>query len=188
MKSSLKIWGLAAVLAVQFAALGWIIARYERVVLGGVECRFACQAYDPYDPFRGRFLRMQVREDCPLVPGFEPDHWKFEAFVQIDPVGETNGLAKVVECAPQPGAEGLWVRMDRLYKSGSMAQVNFPNQFFMNERLAPAAERILRERMTSAVAVYRVTPSGMVLTDIEIDGTPIAELAKKAGANKGSAQ
>ena len=48
MKSSLKIWGLAAVLAVQFAALGWIIARYERVVTGGVECRFACQAYDPH--------------------------------------------------------------------------------------------------------------------------------------------
>ena len=55
---------VAVALVAQVAAISWLIWRYERVVSQGVEVRFACQAYDPYDPLRGRYLRTSVREDC----------------------------------------------------------------------------------------------------------------------------
>ena len=56
-------WTCAA-LALQVAAVGWLVWRYERIVLNGTEVRLKCQAYDPYDPLRGRDLRMTVREEC----------------------------------------------------------------------------------------------------------------------------
>lgn len=174
-----KTVSVAAVVAVQLAALGWIIGRFERVVRTGTEVRFACRAYDPYDPLRGRYLRMRVEENCSYAEGFKPDSWRFGAFVRIDPTGGTNGLSRVVACAGEPGAEGLWVRLEDLRQYGDTAQVTFPDQFFMNERLAPEAEKILRDRTASAVAVYRATSAGMVLTDVEIDGVSIAELARK---------
>ena len=46
----------AVALVAQVAAISWLIWRYERVVSQGTEVRFACQAYDPYDPLRGRCL------------------------------------------------------------------------------------------------------------------------------------
>ena len=54
----------AVALVVQIAAIGWLVWRYERIVLNGTEVRLRCQAYDPYDPLRGRYLSMTVWEDC----------------------------------------------------------------------------------------------------------------------------
>ena len=67
----------------------------------------------------------------------------------------------------------------RREKSGRKAVVSFPDQLFVNEKVAPEAEKLLREQMSSAIAVYRVLDGEAVLTDIEIDGKPILSAVKK---------
>ena len=57
----------STVLVVQIAAICWLIWRYESIVRHGTEVRFRCEAYDPYDPLRGRYLRTTVRETCPEI-------------------------------------------------------------------------------------------------------------------------
>ena len=199
---------VAVALVAQVAAIGWLIWRYERIVSQGTEVRFACQAYDPYDPLRGRYLRTSVREDCTNMAFqvCETNRYEFrnKLFARLEPNG-TNGLWRVAEVAVEPGAEGLWVRpkgssidyrLDwsarkkdekwdnfnkRQKKSGFRAVVNFPDQLFVNEKLAPEAEKVLRKATgKSAVSVYRVLNGEIVITDIEIDGMPIARFTREA--------
>ena len=196
----------AVVLAVQLAAIGSLVWRYERIVLNGTEVRLRCQAYDPYDPLRGRYLSMTVREDCTNVL-FDASEWseyecRDDVFVQFAEIPGSNGLCRVEAVAKEPTDSGLWakpmhVRMEyalgykekgedesydafrvRREKYGRKAVVSFPDQLFVNEKVAPEAEKLLRERMASAVAVYRVFGSEAVLTDIEVDGKPILSAVK----------
>ena len=195
-------------LVTQIAAIGWLIWRYERIVSQGTEVRFACQAYDPYDPLRGRYLRTRVSEDCTnmafQVCEANRREFRNKMFARLEPNG-TNGLWRVAEVAVEPGAEGLWVRpkdssieyrldwsargkdekwddFDRRKKnSGLKAVINFPDQLFVNEKLASEAEKVLRKHAgKSAVAVYRVLNGEMVITDIEIDGKSIVQFARAA--------
>lgn len=199
---------VAVALVAQVAAIGWLIWRYERVVSQGTEVRFACQAYDPYDPLRGRYLRTRVSEDCTnmafQVCETNRHEFRNKMFARLEP-NSTNRLWRVAEVAVEPRAEGLWVRPKgssidyrlgwsdrgkdekwedfnkRQKASGLKAVVTFPDQLFVNEKLAPEAEKVLRKHTgKSAVAVYRVLNGEMVITDIEIDGKPIAQFTREA--------
>ena len=196
---------IAVALVAQVAAISWLIWRYECVVSQGVEVRFACQAYDPYDPLRGRYLRTRVSEDCTNMAFQvgETNRYEFrnKLFARLEPNG-TNGLWRVAEVAAHPRAEGLWVRpkgssveyrigwsergkdekwenfSKRRERSGWKAVVTFPDQLFVNEKLAPEAEKVLQKAAgKSAVAVYRVYKGEIVITDIEVAGKSVAEVA-----------
>lgn len=199
-------WTCAA-LALQVAAVGWLVWRYERIVLNGTEVRIKCQAYDPYDPLRGRYLRMTVREECTNIL-FKADMRDMEKvtgdiYAKLAEVPGSNGLYRVEAVAMKVADAGLWVKPSgmairhalsyrdkkdnetyedfykRQEKSGVVAEVSFPDQLFVNEKVAPAAEEILRKKSGSAVAVYRAYEGRMVLTDIEIDGKPILSVVKE---------
>ena len=64
-----------------------------------------------------------------------------------------------------------------------------PGRLFVNERLAPAAEKILREATSAtgkkSVAVYRAKGGEIVITDIEIDGESVLALARAAERSRG---
>ena len=194
---------VAVALAAQVAAIGWLIWRYERVVLLGTEIRFRCQAYDPYDPLRGRYLRMTVNETTTNFPSSVSNMYGYvdKFVVRVEP--STNGLWCVAEAAFAPAGEGVWVkprrsnvqhrlswsdrRKDEEWEAfekrqraaGLVVSASFPDQLFVNEKLAPAAEKLLREKVNDAVAVYRVLDGEIVLTGIEIGGQPILVKARE---------
>ena len=110
---------LIAALVIQCLAIGWLIFRYERVVTKGTEVRFNCQAYDPYDPLRGRYLRVNVRESTTNIAEeirrkCEDGRFVLEkadrkaVLVRVEP--NTNGVWRVVEAAFTPSNEGVWIK------------------------------------------------------------------------------
>ena len=113
---------LIVALVIQCLAIGWLIFRYERVVTKGTEVRFNCQAYDPYDPLRGRYLRVNVRESTTNIA--EEIRRKFASSDSYRPILEkadrnavlvrvepsTNGVWRVVEAAFTPSNEGIWIK------------------------------------------------------------------------------
>ena len=113
---------LIAALVIQCLAIGWLIFRYERVVTKGTEVRFNCQAYDPYDPLRGRYLRVNVRESTTNIAeeirrkfassdSYRPILGKADrkaVLVRVEP--NTNGVWRVVEAAFTPSNEGVWIK------------------------------------------------------------------------------
>ena len=196
-----------AALALQVSAVGWLVWRYERIVRNGTEVRLKCRAYDPYDPLRGRYLAMTVSEECTniLFKVKEEHIWQGmdeKAFAKLVKM-PGGGLYRVDAIAREPMDDGLWVKPASLWirdalgysdkrkdesddefkarrdKAGFKAVMSFPDQFFVNEKIAPEAEKLLREKSDSAVAVYRAYDGRIVLTDIEIDGKPILSAVKE---------
>ena len=196
-----------AALALQVSAVGWLVWRYERIVRNGTEVRLKCQAYDPYDPLRGRYLAMTVREECTniLFEVKEEHLWRGtdeKAFVKLAKTPD-GGLYRVDAIAREPMDDGLWIKPESLRieyalgysdkredesddefkarrdKAGFKAVMSFPDQLFVNEKIAPEAEKLLRKKSDSAVAVYRAYDGRIVLTDIEIDGKPILSAVKE---------
>ena len=189
-------------LLIQCLGIAWLIWRYENIVRNGTEVRFRCEAYDPYDPLRGRYLNTTVRETCTaLSPDLalreeELRHPRKKIYVKLEP--GTNGLWRVASATTQPQLEGVWIKPShtrfrhqvdwgdrgkdepfetfkgRRKLSPLVAEVDMPGILFVNERIAPKAEKVLREATSAkgkgAVAVYRVKNKEIVLTDIEIEG------------------
>lgn len=201
-----------AALAVQCVCIGWLIWRYEQIVRHGTEVRFRCEAYDPYDPLRGRYLHTTVRESCTniFLHGMEAGS-RYRLYAKLEP--GTNALWHVTAVADKPRQDGgLWVKRNRTSvdhllnwsergkdepweafrkrrdASPLVASVPMPDQLFVNERLAPKAEEVLREATSAkgrgAVAVYRVKDGEIVITDIEIGGTSVIEMAMKGCGTK----
>ena len=205
---------IAVALVVQCAAIGWLIGRYENIVRNGAEVRFRCAAYDPYDPLRGRYMRTSVRESCTNIVGVavtEINQWNYRnKFVaRVEP--STNGLWRVAAAALEPQDDGgIWVKpvSSCVQRSVSWEDRNegessedfqkrravapfvviftFPDQLFVNERIAPEAEKVLRRGTNSgaAVAVYRVKGGEIVITGIEIDGKSILARTREAMSSK----
>ena len=176
-------------------------------MLNGTEVRIKCQAYDPYDPLRGRYLGMTVSEECTniLFRVEELDEYAHhkDVFAKLAEIPGSNGIYRVEAVAKEPDGNGLWAKCEsasfgyllewnaqkknesneefwkRRNKSGRKAVVSFPDRLFVNEKIAPVAEKLLRKRTASAVAVYRVLDGEIVLTDIEINGQPILSAVKE---------
>ena len=96
-------------IAVQCVAIGWLVWRYESIVRFGKEVRFRCEAYDPYDPLRGRYLRVTVRETCTnLLDRADGKAWETTygagLFAKLEP--GTNGLWRVAAVADSMPADG----------------------------------------------------------------------------------
>ena len=212
MKTITKTVLATTVLVVQIVAICWLIWRYESIVRHGTEVRFRCEAYDPYDPLRGRYLRTTVRETCPeIVGGMEGPGNMDAAYAKLVP--STNGLWHIAAVAKTPQSDGelwikpKWVRIEhslqwsakgkdeswedfqkRRDASPLAATVALPDQLFLNEHLAPAAEKVLRDATSAkgkgAVAVYRARDGEIVITDIEIDGKSVIARARENAQNE----
>ena len=188
----LVVFALAAV-AQCVAPLAGVIGR-ERVARHGTSFRVRCDAPDPYDPFRGRFLAVRPEQTTVAAPAGMPVGEIVTAWGVLA-VGD-DGLARIerLELAPSAGANVIRVRAVR--HAGDRAQVRWPfDRFYLNERLAPEADavvaRAVRERRgpvgsvaaTAAlpVAEFRLLDGRAVLVDVLLDGVSVRDLAKQGG-------
>lgn len=200
MKKAVWIWLAAVALAAQVAGLGWLVARYERVLAKGEVVRIPCEGFDPSEPLRGRYLQVAARLDCDEVEGREGGEWQWDWETRkryhalLEPAdGEGPATHRVSRVALSPGEEGLWVKASDCWgtwdaeekKYTFPARVAFPGKLFLDERLAGEADRIFRERLGKAegkrpVAVYRAWKGQLVIADVELDGVSIQKLAADA--------
>lgn len=165
---------IAAALLFQIIGIGFIIARYERVSRCGVELRVPCRLYDPCDPLRGRYMRLNpelVYKDLD-VGSFGRNGW----YAKL--AADTNGLCRVEVMARAPGKDGLWYKVPRVtyeWNRNPNRNVNLslPDQLFLNEDRAAEVEQEVNKAVSdgrSVVAVYRFLDGRMVLTGVEVDG------------------
>lgn len=180
---------ILVILLAQLAVLGAIIWRWEEVVRKGIEFRVPCQAYDPSNPWRGRYLRSVVRADVTVVTNhvivapvdqYEPLP---PGFVMVDKHSVTSTPPLLVYKDEEPTLNPpFWFNSKGATSRNGKWQIDLPNTLYIPERIADNADRILAHNNSSgttnrAVAVFRAWKGDVVITDIEIDGIPIEELA-----------
>lgn len=165
--------------------------QHERIIARGVAVRFECGAPDPYDPFRGRFLAVRPAETMVLAPegiGQSADGAnRILVPVWATLVADEHGLSHIKSLSLEPVSGPTVIRLGACLSGetngAKMVSINWPlDRFYLNERLAPDADRLVAERLGRGkppVAEIRLLDGQAVLTDILLDGVSIRETVKQ---------
>lgn len=179
----------AIVVFVVAAIAQWLLPlvgvwQHERVIRQGAAVRIRCTAPDPYDPLRGRYLT--VRPEVDALPRPEGMTEAGVAPVWATLVADADGLSRIDSLSLVPVAGPNVVRLVARTRpwepNRDTVIVEWPIQrFYLNERLAPEADRLVAERLRGGqaiVAEIRLLDGRAVLTDVLIDGVSIREVAR----------
>ncbi len=162
--------------------------------------RFRCELVDPYEPFRGRYVRLSPRPemiDLPVRSGRNSP-------ISYAVLGtDEKGMATVLDLVGEPPADGRpfvriryrgyypdWSRNGDSDKKKSFHHIKFPfDRFYMNEHLAPEAEkamnRSLVEQKNGCAVVVRIYSDGnFAVDDLELKGFPIRDVLKSGSSRK----
>lgn len=162
----------------------------ERAVRLGEEFRFPVQGYDPHDPFRGRYLALSMENRARVRKG-EPAPGAGE-IVCVSIVRRSDGSAGFGEISRNPPGDGsAWLSVNcshRVWDSEVTREWSFVppfERFYLNEKLAPEAERRLNRALADSDSrvelVLKVYRGFACIVDLTINGVPIRELSKSAG-------
>lgn len=156
------------------------IWQHEQVLARGTLVRIKCTAPDPYDPLRGRYLAVRpAQSEAPCDP--EMDNRRgARAYAILE--ADAQGLAKVARLVPEPPASGDYVRVRQGWAYEGKARFDWPfDRFYLNEELAPEADKWLAESLRDAdgvIAEVRVLDGRAVLADLTLDGKSFREHLK----------
>jgi len=162
----------------QLAVPGWMIGRRELVLEQGVPYRFRTAPVDPYDPFRGRYVMLNLEAaSAPVTEGVNyRSGEKVYALLETDDEGyaRVGGLSR--DC-PGPG-DYLRVRVG--YQQTDRVQLRLPfDRYYAEESVAPGIERAYwkhsRRQERDAYLVVRVRKGIGVIEELYIEGVPVLE-------------
>lgn len=157
------------------------IMQHEQTLAKGTLVKLKCSEPDPYDPLRGRFLavRPEQREiSVPTGSKLQRGMWVYASLTT-----GTDGLASISHLSIEPPSSGDFIRLRSGYMNNDKTQIEWPfSRFYLNEKLAPEADRWFAENIRSAngiIAEVRVLNGRAVLADLSLDGKPFREILKE---------
>lgn len=185
MRPAVALFAVAAVIQWLLPLTG--VWQHERVIRHGAAVRVRCTAPDPFDPLRGRYLT--VRPEDATLP--KPDDLPTDRPVPVWATLAANaaGLSTIESISLVPVGGPTVVKLSARVLTRDPDHptviVQWPVQrYYLNERLAPAADALVAERLRAdsrPVAELRILDGRWVLTDVLLDGVPIREIVKSRG-------
>ena len=174
----------------QLLFFGQLIYRLSQTASHGNEYRFRTALYDPMDPFRGRYVQLAFDLNSVDTSGLEPEvQYGERIYAEIETDEEGFARFGEVHRRPPAGRDHLELTVEYETSSGfdeGLRQVSLPfDRYFMNEELAPEAERVFREQQRllnddpssdeASYALVRITGGSYVMEDLVVAGRPIEE-------------
>ncbi len=158
------------------------IWNHEKVLAKGTLVKMRCMAPDPYDPLRGRYLRVSLQPQEVALPEGEKFVAGSSIYVQL--VAGTDGVSTIGRAAAVPSRDGVWAKVRIRYSYGDTAHIDWPiDRFYVNEVIAPTADdwmsENLRNREASILAEMRVLDGQMVLVDLSVDGRSFRDILRE---------
>lgn len=178
----LRLGCFALVAVAQLGVPAWMVVNHEETLRTGELFKFRTMPVDPYDAFRGRYVSLRIETDALPIPSGE--QWKNgqEVFALIET--DATGFSKLGGLRAQrpDGRPYLTVRVNQIM--GQTAYVRVPlDRYYMEESLAPAAEKAYREHTRTpernAYITVRVRDGLGVIEDLCVDGVPIHEFVTR---------
>jgi len=137
---------------------------------------------DPYDPFRGNYVTLYFEDNAQSLYA-EQAKDKTNRFLQGQDVyvvidKNKDGFAKVGSVTLTRESVPAGKSFLRLSSSNNRAELPF-KKFFLNEKLAPEADRILRDSKITKFIRVRIYPNGSyAVEDLYVNGVPHREYIK----------
>jgi len=187
MRPALAVFAVAAVAQWLLPLSG--IWQHERVISRGTLVRIECRAPDPYDPLRGRYLAVRPVHSSVSKPEWFPQGGGLVSVWATLEAGD-DGLARIKSLSLEPPSGPtvipLTARFSGTTNGTDVIGLEWPfDRFYLNERLAPDADRLVAERVRNGiktVAEVRLLDGRAVLTDLLCDGVSIRDLVKGGAA------
>jgi uncharacterized membrane-anchored protein len=185
-----RLFGLMLVLLflVQLAVPASMILGREMTLRDGQQFRFRTAPVDPYDPFRGRFVALNL--DAASVPLPKDMKLKYRQKVLVRLAVDEAGFAYCRDIVSKPTQEGTYLtaRVQSWNKKTVRLQLPF-DRYYAEEDLAPEIERAYRAHSRrskqEAFITVRVRDGHGVLEELYIADLPVAEyLRQQAAANQ----
>lgn len=170
----------------QWAAPLIQIRTYEKVEAEGALLSFRCDAPDPFDPLRGRFLAVRAQPET-FNHTVDPDFVGGEPLFALIETG-ADGLATIKDLTRTRPATGTFVKVTFNYSYHKSTSIRWPfDRFYVNEKIAPKADEWYRQNIRGTKAVtaeVRVLDGKAVLVDLKLDGKSFREILASLDAGK----
>ncbi len=157
----------------------------EDVIKSGVAYKFKTAPLDPYDPFRGKYIRLRFRREYIQVD--TTLEWKRGEQVYALLSTDEDGFAKInslSKTAPPTSSDFLKVTVKYPNYKSDRVTINYPfDRFYMEESKAYDAEILsrvtFRDTSKQVYAMASVNEGDAVLTDVFVDDVSIGEVVKQ---------
>ena len=169
--------------AVQLYFPASMIWSKEKVIKEGVAYKFEVAPVDPNDPFRGKYIVIDVAEDA--VANSEGMKWNDgEAAYASIGINERGFAYPTAISRQRPESEVNYIKVEVAYASPDMIYIDYPfDRFYMEEDKAFQAEMIYNEslRDTNSVtyALVMVNKGAAVLQNVFVNDTAIVDLVNQ---------
>lgn len=155
-KTCLSLLALVAV-AQWFVPLRMIFDQ-EEVLANGQIYQFKVAPIDPNDPFRGKYIVLNIEQDMVAIDN--PEDWESGETIYVLLTKDDEGLAYPVGIAKERPADNDYIQAKINYVIhgySSQAFIEYPfERYYMEESKAPRAERLLNADSLTAYLHVRV--------------------------------
>lgn len=178
------LWIFCGVALIQLWVPLSMIARREATLKHGATFKFRTRPVDPYDAFRGRYVRLRYESNNVATTNATRFYRGQKVYVGIDV--DEDGWARLTDIGVERPREGAYLKTQVQYHRNNQdcVRVNLPfDRFYMNEDDAPEAERQYRHASQRedrrAYALVRVRSGRAVIEDLYIEDLPIREFLQR---------
>ncbi len=169
-------------LAQLYVPFNMILSREETISVGQM-FKFPVEPVDPHDPFLGKYVRLNFRNDR-IAHEEEDTNWTMGQKLYITLENDENGFAAIssVSDVEPDGDNWMPVTFDWYHNTKKEVIITYPfTRYYMEESKAKPAEDLYRQSVRSdssiAYATVFVHQGEAVLTGLFIDDVPIEILA-----------
>ncbi len=167
-----------------------MIFEREDILSNGKEFRFRAAPVDPYDPFRGKFITLNYRNNSIVVKS--ENEWTMNENVYAILTEDPDGFAQIKSISREKPAgtqDFVTAKVGNLiYNDTLQVIIEYPFvRFYMEESKAPRAEieynNALRDSTRVTWALVSIKNGEAVLKDVLIDGVSVLKLSDGGSAN-----
>ena len=174
MKSEKIIFAVFAVLILLVPL--YIILNSEDVLENGHRHKIRLRGYDPFDPFRGKYLRLRIEDRLPFTDDLKEGEPVY-VLLEKDSLGFSHFSTAVKERPKH--TDYIEAQLIFIYETTVQVKIDNLNKYFINEDKAKKAEEVMaeytRNRPDELYLAIRVLNGETRIEDIFVREKPFLE-------------
>lgn len=172
-------------LVIQLIVPAYMIFNRELVLSSGKQLKFRVEPVDPYHPFRGRYVSVNIR-DTEVRVEEEDKYYNGQTVYGVLDVDEKGfaSISGISRTVPE-GKDYFKTKVMYVYENdgGNRVRIKPPfDRYYMEEKLAPKAESEynarVRERNEDVYVTTKLLNGSVVLERLYIEGVTVEEFIK----------
>lgn len=173
----------ALLVLVQLAVPARMIDKRQTTLEQGTAYRFDIGPVDPYDPFLGRYLVLNL--EAAMYEGWRGEELQQGQTVYAVLQNDQDGFAQVRSLSMDPPGTRDYLKLRVDWQSGQKVRLQIPfSRYYLEENAAQMAWRIRRDDRRQPVPAYivvRVLNGFGVLDELYFEDLPILDYMRKRG-------